>query len=410
MLSALLVSMVLSQGSSTMGGPPPASINGTAGPDFFTYLPTSPAVGAQCTDAEIVSGQGDAITCTRATTAYCTNGSSTMSLMSIDRCRVEADGLLVEGGRTNLVLRGDELGNGAWSDTGLTATADTHAGPWGGTTMETLTKAAGVSRYQSLAAVGVGPHTLSGYNRAVTGTHDADLEILCNAGPPTACTCRTILGATCTPVIASSVCTGIASSIGTTVDRLEVTATCPVGNATVLAIVTVLAGSHVWGGIQFEQVAPFASSLIRTAGTAVARATDVVTTVPTKSIDLAGCVSADVKLPLAYTNAGRIFSAAASGSAGVPLYVNTTAGFGMWDSTNTATVAASPLYGNSHSVRSSWADSLQTVYVAGGANGSSAFDGDMDLPTIYLGSENGASPLYGHMKNVQMNINAGGCQ
>ena len=129
-----------------------------AGYAFFEFAPASGAgMGAVCACAAVTGAKGEALTFARTGSATCTatasGGLATTGIANGDlvSCatgtpRVEYDsagtrGLLVEGTRTNSVLRAQELDNASWLKASAivavpTVTADYAAGPDGTTTAE----------------------------------------------------------------------------------------------------------------------------------------------------------------------------------------------------------------------------------------------------------------------------------
>ncbi len=405
MILAPLVLLLLGQLSTTLGGPSPATIGGA--PDFFSFSAITPSLSEQCTGAVIASLQGDAITCTRASTAYCTKSDGTMVSVASDRCRVTDKGIFSEGGRTNYKLQAEDFTTG-YLTTGVTVSANTHAAPWGGTTMDTITYNTGNVLYEILSRSGASQvYTASAFARAISSTRQAYLDMYF-AGPiPSACSCRTNSGAACTLIVAATDC-AFWSEFTTTVDRLAITAN--VVSSTVYAAVStgnvgILSGGTVWSGIQVEE-ATFASSYIPTVGTAVARASDNIHTTPAQAISTTGCVGGTVTFgPVAPAN-GRILG----GAVATGVYVVDDDTVRVGDGTNTVSVdPGGNLAGQTMSFKASWGAGVLTLIV-NGVTATGSFDGNMDMGTVYFGSQAGSSNfLYGSLLGVKFNTNPVGC-
>ena len=140
---------------------------------FFEFAPASGAgMGTACACAAVTGAKGEAVTATRAGSAYCTKEglattgltTTSMVLCGSNLPRVEADGdgvlgLLVENAATNPVLRSQEIEAAGWDSAnsgvaGPTITADYGVAPDGTTTADRVVIPATTSgqysyRYQS---------------------------------------------------------------------------------------------------------------------------------------------------------------------------------------------------------------------------------------------------------------------
>ena len=79
------------------------------------------------------------------------------------------------------------------------------------------------------------------------------------------------------------------------------------------------------------------------------------------------------------------------------------------DGTNTVSVDPGALSRASYDFKATWAGSTLTLTV-NGVSASGTFDGDMDMGTVYLGSQQGTSNhLFGWLKALKFGASAGGC-
>lgn len=107
------------------------------------------------------------LTCTRASTGYAETVAGTLTSFATNTLRRTDKGVLVEGARTNLVLRSQEFDNAYWLKAGATVTSDSTAAPDGQSTAESATEDTSngyhrVYKDNSLSLTAV-PHTLSVY-------------------------------------------------------------------------------------------------------------------------------------------------------------------------------------------------------------------------------------------------------
>jgi hypothetical protein len=407
MIPALLLVSVLGQGSATMAGP---HIRALSSGDYFASLMAANP-GTQCDGTALVWSDNTAITTTRASTAYCTAADGTMSLLTSNQPRVSNTGLLVEGSRTNIVLRSEAMDHADWAGA-ATVTANSHAGPWGGTTMETVDSVlAGQNRYQCPnVSSSVGPFVTSAFGRAVSGTHAATFTVTCTGGHnATSCSCYRADGTACTPTTSGTQCRGT-STFTTTVDRMTVVSSCASAVTQIcfefFGSTVAGTGAHVWSGAQHEAAVSFSSSYIPTAGTAVARSADLFSFTPGTSMDAAGCFSAIATYGAVFPGTNRWLST----SGGIALGASDATTIFADDGTNDATAVVVSVVGRAVTARGSWAASTLSVQESGGTAGTDTFDGTMGGSTAYLGSTSGTSNfLWGHIKSARLGTTLAGC-
>lgn len=408
MLLSVLTALVLAQGSPSMAGPGAALISGNAVPNTFTTILSS--TGTECANQTLTATGGETLTFTRASDAYCTAvADGAMTTRTSNQPRVSSKGVFIEGARTNILLRSEALDNAAWSGT-ATMTADQAAPPWGGSTMdEENSPTSANARYQCpTIASSAGPFAFSAYGRAPSGTQQARLDIICVASNAnTDCDALRDDGAAASSVESAGVCPG-SSTFSTTVDRMQTTTTCDAAKTQVCPSPwggVPAPGIMDWGGLQAE-VAPFASSYIPTAGTSATRAADDLHFTPSVGISSQGCVAGTVTFgPVAATNGRLIGGAAATG-----IYVADADTITISDGANTVSVdPGANLATQAYAFKATWAGSSMTLTV-NGVSASGTFDGDLDLGTIYLGSQAGTSNhLFGWLKSLKFGASAGGC-
>jgi hypothetical protein len=328
-----------------------------------------------------------------------------MTLRSSNEARVSNKGVLVEGERTNYLARSEEVGTAPWGGGG-SVVADQAAPPWGGTTMDAVTTT--TVRFYDCGTVSssTGPWAVSAYGAATSGTNVNRIELICNTSGTASGINAFRDDGTTASITQSGAFAWANVSFSTTVDRLQVNSGCSVANTSVClgTFGGNTAGTHYWGGAQLEAGAG-ASSYIPTTATSVARSADVLSLAPSVAISTEGCVSGTATFaPVAVANARLIGGAAATG-----IYVVDANTVAIGDGTNTVSVDPGDLTLATYAFRATWTGSTLTLTV-NGVSASGSFDGNMDMGTVYLGSQQGTSNhLFGWLKNVKLGASATGC-
>ena len=123
--------------------------------------------------------KGEALTYSRTGVRFCDSvadgtAGAAGSILPANRPCVTRGGLLVEGTRTNLLPRWEELDNASWASVGTpTMSANSTVSPWGTLTADTLGDDDGAAfegKTQTVATTATNPSVLSCYAKAGTGT------------------------------------------------------------------------------------------------------------------------------------------------------------------------------------------------------------------------------------------------
>lgn len=268
---------------------------------FFEFAPTSGAgMGTACACTAVTGAKGEAVTFTRASSAYCTKeglattGLTTTSMVqcSTNQIRVEADGsgvlgILVENAGTNVILQSEDLAT-TWltSASGVaapTVTANQAVAPNGATTADRLQVPATTSgQYSYMYQTGwaAATRTTSVY---LKGNGTSGTINLLSGTTPNACTACAY--------VADSWSRCALPSVGTASTFVFL------GNDSASAVCTTSSKGaqdvFVWG-LQHETGA-YATSYVPTTTAAVTRAVDVPTvagaTLPYAKFSLAASVT-----------------------------------------------------------------------------------------------------------------------
>lgn len=357
--------------------------------DHFAALLAT--IGAECSCAALTLSDATSVTTTRASNAFCTASTGAMTSCGNNLPRVSSSGVLIEDTRTNLILRSQEIDNASHTKISITVTANTHAAPDGTTTADTLTSTGANARTNdglSSATASAAIYSLATYFRSVSGTtastgHDA--LHLAGAG-------SCVVDFTSTTTWVRRACAGATATAGATmIPRFNP------GKVDAAAV-------QVAWGEQYE-VGSAPSSYIPTVATAVARAADNISFAPSMPMGTSGCVSGTVTFGSVASADARLIGGA--GATGIYVVDSDTVRIG--DGTNTVSVDPGALASQTMTFRATWAGSVLSLTV-NGVTQTGTFDGDMDMGTVYLGSQQGSSNfLFGHEKNLKFGTSATGC-
>lgn len=254
---------------------------------FFEFAPTDgTGMGAPCACSTPAGAKAEVVTFTRASSGTCLKAATSTGIAngdlitcSTNQARVMPGGdgtgvrgLLVEGARTNVALRSEELENAAWTqlqDVGaLTVTADAAVAPDGTTTADRVQiPATGAAHYallyQSLSLTGAASASALVKGNATSGT--TDICLYNNGGSVYGCAPCTYVAGSWTKCKVENVPSGAANG------------TLLIGNASLYNGGTARGAQDifVWG-VQWE-VSVFASSYIKTTSASATRALDLAT-------------------------------------------------------------------------------------------------------------------------------------
>jgi len=207
------------------------------------------------------------LTVVRASGGYNAKLDGSLQWFGNNALRMTDAGLLVEGSRTNLLLRSQEFGDAAWSAVGITVTSDTTVAPDGTLTADTITTAHSSNNLRQAVNVTPGASYVFSFFALKGSLLDVKYSVYNLTGS------SNIIGPT----------SYNASINASTWTRIIVPFTAPAGctqvNVYPVRDTGVGAGTVIIWGAQLEAAA-FASSYIPTGASTAARASDRVTLDP----------------------------------------------------------------------------------------------------------------------------------
>lgn len=342
---------------------------------------------AEC-DGTLQGSDGETVTTTRASNAYCTKADGTMVLLSSNEPRVyrvsDEPVFLTEQAATNLLLRSQEFDNASWLKGGSiaappTVTADNTTGPDGTTTAERVAYPAVGSNQYSIVYQGF-TATAASWTFAVYIRADSSLN-------------HYIYFSSGTGTFHVTNC-----SVTTSWSRCSVTATLTAATWYVAIGTETSGGSpmsttdartvYIWGA-QAELTPPtgVASSHVVTAGTSATRAADQINVADAELADLNGssyCVSAKM-FNINTTTTRGWYSFDSGGGAYSRAFWNGSATSHLnqvWDATLDSKTVTSTITTGAQHIRVCTQGGTLTTYLNGLATGTSAGTGDGVLDTV----------------------------
>lgn len=228
----------------------------------FWILQNGPSAAQEGTGNPVVASNGTTLTVSRASSAYCSDSSGVLHLLSNNQPCVEPQGLRVEGSATNLALQSQALGTAPWAVAGTAPTVTNN------TTDVT-------------APDGTNTATKVAFANNATTLVRQNFGSLSNAPYTESCYIRGASSGTLWMTFSSETSTGAGINFTTAWQRFTHTLTPAAGsNNFDLGVNTSVTGEsaqpaqtvYFWG-CQLEQQA-FASSYIATTTTAATRAAD----------------------------------------------------------------------------------------------------------------------------------------
>lgn len=424
LLSLLLcLPFLLGQNTTTLAGinyvPEPESADYFASL-FYGGLPST------CTGAAVTLDQGGAVTFARASTAFCKNSSNVLVSVASGEPRVEADGLKIEGSRTNLTLQSQTMDVDAsgWTHESVSVSAntgDTNA-PDGTATAEKVTITAANAQHRlfpDAAQTVTGGYTISVYVKLGTLTHvgvfpssaiNARISVKLSD-----CTVSSTAGGALINSGVESLTNGWCRIWNAyTGDGTGSRLIMKFGNsdANTVSGSTWLGASetvYVWGGQ--HEAGDWVSSYIPTTTTSVNRPLETASFTPAQSIAAAGCVYTEFHGPIALNNGGRIWGLPAASGSGYVQMGATNVRLAVADGTGTvSTDAASTILNRAVTTRAWWnVVSEMSIDVDAVTGTPGSFDGAVSTGAIQLGSQDSANHGYVHIKKLKIGTSATGC-
>ena len=324
----------------------------------------------------LLKGTGS-LSFTRATTAtYIHPTTGLITSAASGQLRIESNGALIEGARTNIALQSEVLGT-TWAASSVTIANDDAVAPDGASTAERLTASgANGTLLQSVTGTAAA-YTFSIYLKRLTGTGNVDVR----ADNTTWSTC-TINASTWT--------------------RCPVTATLA-DNTYAPGVRIVTSGDAVYAfGGQMEAGAS-ASSYITTTIAAVTRNVDLLSFSKSGNVsDTAGTIVASV----GSTNGtgATSYTGIIMNSATQPLSIYQITKLYSYDGTTELTTEMGLEQGVHRDVGLKWSGTSRYFGAKGALSAALAFDGNMGFEnTLYIGVEgDGQFALNGHIKNLRI--------
>lgn len=366
--------------------------------DHITIFTSDPA--AECDGAAVTTDQGGAITFTRALAAVCllSDGGGSFTTVASGAPRRNNRGLQIEGSRINVVPRGNDPANAAWTKVNVTVSDDFSESPDSTFPADQLTTTSAGGYIQSTAFV-PGNTTLTASAFFIAGvTTEVAIVVRDTTAGADRTTC-TVLVSTFDEAYNGHTLVTCAST-GLTGANNHVLRIYPAGTSG--------SGSAVVSWIQAEgPISTLASSYIDTAGTSVTRPNEVATFANGTDISTQGCISARVT-----------FSATGLGATGGSIITNGTEkmlGYSsptamvINDGTNTVTATVPSVLGRTITMKSSWSGSSMTI-VADGVTATGTFDGSFSsTATMRIGGLSGSQFAYATIENIRIGASPTGC-
>ncbi|MFN7130707.1 MAG: hypothetical protein ACK4N5_01410 [Myxococcales bacterium] len=372
---------------------------------------------------------GQSITVTRASTATVLLGSSLVTC-DAGQLRVDESGwMLVEPPRTNAALRSEEFDTATWTKTSaVAATADVTTAPDGNQTADRLV----------FTAPATGDHVRQRITVTASTTYVWSAWLWTDSGSKTIYLART----NCSAFGAAN----SAVTVTTTPTRFALTYTTASGETCSDVLIggnglgqAATAGTYYVFGAQHEAASagPFATSYIRTEGTAVARARDLIAPGNASVGAFSGAFSVGVSFRTLATQPGendyppllskRPWTAAADKGWAVALggtanqgilsvhFADGSAGIDHGQAagrfSNTATVAGVNYRFRADFVPLASVDGYLENASIGSKPVSFAGSAENTANLLYIGSDGGISRTFaGHLKNICLASRAGGCR
>lgn len=368
------------------------------GRDYFATLLAD--ITTECDGAALMLSDGTAVSFTRASAATCTKSTGVIVGLTNNQPRVTmGTGLLVEGLTTNRVINSEDFSS--WTCVNTTVTANSTVAPDLTTTGDTLTStvAGGYCQSTPFTMDGIAG-TISVYAKTSAGTQTFGMLFrdvtagtdFCSA-TPTATTQWPAL------VTGRYGCTIPSTVISANSHIMRIYPGGVAGTGTVI----------VWGA-QVENKNG-ATSYVATGATMVSRSADEsVSFVPSRPMNLAGCVSVTAQFPMYFAGNQVLINLASLWN--VPMYWAGATSAGMADNVNFPPVESlgGDARGRSIVLRSGWGGTSMRLDINGGVGTSRTYDGTMGTNIVYLGSGGGSSNFFfGWLRNLKFGTSPAGC-